>query len=162
MGEGQVKWFNEKKGYGFIQQDEGQDLFVHYTAIQSALAQDSTEAVAANAKRIAAVLREHQTKGIPAAISREAEALAKAESIYEARDAFQDLSRSLIACLKAHPGVPGTYYEFYCPTDKASWLQTSQTPMNPYYGLRAETPTWGWACPAEEKGEFGTAASRKG
>jgi cold shock protein len=35
MGEGQVKWFNEKKGYGFIQQDEGQDLFVHYTAIQS-------------------------------------------------------------------------------------------------------------------------------
>ncbi len=35
MGEGQVKWFNEKKGYGFIQQENGQDLFVHYTAIQS-------------------------------------------------------------------------------------------------------------------------------
>jgi cold shock protein len=34
MGEGQVKWFNEKKGYGFIQQENGQDLFVHYTAIQ--------------------------------------------------------------------------------------------------------------------------------
>ena len=33
MAEGQVKWFNEKKGYGFIQQDDGQDLFVHYTAI---------------------------------------------------------------------------------------------------------------------------------
>jgi CspA family cold shock protein len=32
--EGQVKWFNEKKGYGFIQQDGGKDLFVHYTAIQ--------------------------------------------------------------------------------------------------------------------------------
>jgi len=34
VSEGQVKWFNEKKGYGFIQQENGQDLFVHYTAIQ--------------------------------------------------------------------------------------------------------------------------------
>lgn len=34
VAEGQVKWFNEKKGYGFIQQDDGQDLFVHYTAVQ--------------------------------------------------------------------------------------------------------------------------------
>ncbi len=34
MQEGQVKWFNERKGYGFIQQNGGKDLFVHYTAIQ--------------------------------------------------------------------------------------------------------------------------------
>lgn len=33
MAEGTVKWFNEKKGYGFIQQDDGQDLFVHHTSI---------------------------------------------------------------------------------------------------------------------------------
>lgn len=34
MNKGRVKWFDAKKGFGFIEQDEGQDIFVHHSGIK--------------------------------------------------------------------------------------------------------------------------------
>lgn len=34
MAEGRVKWFNESKGYGFIETDGGHDVFVHFSSIE--------------------------------------------------------------------------------------------------------------------------------
>jgi hypothetical protein len=126
------------------------------------LARDSLENVSASAKAVAAVVRGDETKSVPAAIAEQAEALAKARNIAGARKAFKPLSGSLIASLKVNTAPAGTYYEVYCPTAKASWLQTDETVKNPYLGLRSATATWGWACAGVVKAKYENPSSGKG
>ena len=37
MAQGTVKWFNQKKGFGFIEQEDGEDLFFHHTQVEGVI-----------------------------------------------------------------------------------------------------------------------------
>jgi CspA family cold shock protein len=43
MPQGRVKWFNEQKGYGFIEQENGEDLFVHFSDVQGGRLRDGVQ-----------------------------------------------------------------------------------------------------------------------
>lgn len=125
-----------------------------YLAAQRALAQDSLVNVPASGQAILLAVRSDNTAAFPADIARQAELLANATRLAEARKAFRPLSDSLLAHFKVRGFPAGRYYEMYCPTVKATWLQTSAEARNPYLGWRARTTTWGWSCVAALKATF--------
>ena len=43
MPQGRVKWFNDQKGFGFIEQEDGEDLFVHHSEVEGGRLQDGMQ-----------------------------------------------------------------------------------------------------------------------
>ena len=109
-------------------------VFDNYIQIQTVLAEDSLKNMASSARTLADVVRKDTTGAFSGQITRQAEAVAKAEDLAAAREAFKPLSGSLIQYLKTNKVPPGAYYEVYCAMAKASWLQTDKTVRNPYFG----------------------------
>jgi cold shock CspA family protein len=62
MAQGTVKWFNSEKGFGFITQDGGPDVFVHFSAIQSNGYRELKEETSASNSTSRAVTRAHRPK----------------------------------------------------------------------------------------------------
>ncbi len=65
MAAGKVKWFNESKGYGFIESESGKDLFVHFSEIQGQMGGDGTMSVA-SASILTPMSASAATKSFPA------------------------------------------------------------------------------------------------
>ena len=110
-----------------------QSIFDNYIKVQTALVHDSLEGVADAGAAITKALPSAASEKLPAALTGQAQSLAKAKDLDSARDAFKLLSNSLIEFAKRH-NATGTYHIAYCPMAKASWLQTGTTVMNPYFG----------------------------
>lgn len=110
-----------------------QSIFDNYIKVQTALVHDSLDGVADAGAAITKALPSAASEKLPAALTGQAESLAKAKDLDSARDAFKLLSNSLVEFAKSH-NATGTYHIAYCPMAKASWLQTGTTVMNPYFG----------------------------
>lgn len=111
-----------------------QSAFDSYIKVQEALAKDSLEGVSSAAASIAKAVQGDSMRMLPLSASRQAEALASAKSLDEARAAFKTLSESLIQVVKDQKPAVGVYHVAYCPMAKASWFQTGSTVVNPYMG----------------------------
>ena len=67
MAVGRVKWFNDEKGWGFIKQDAGPDVFVHYSQIAGtvAVASSRTRSSSSKSRRARRASRPSTSSGMP-------------------------------------------------------------------------------------------------
>jgi len=101
--------------------------------IQSALAADSLEGVPVAAKALVDAAKSSEG-AIPESAVSQAEDVAKASDLEAARAAFKPLSDTMISALVARDEESGQYYEAFCPTADAAWIQAGKEVANPYYG----------------------------
>jgi hypothetical protein len=111
-----------------------QAVYDNYITVQGALAKDSLKGVSTAAAAMSKAIQGDSTKALSTKVAHQVEALSKAKDLASARDAFKNLSDSLIEHLASQKIPAGIYHVAYCPMAKASWLQTSKTVLNPYMG----------------------------
>ena len=111
-----------------------QAVYDNYINVQGALAKDSLEGISKAATAMAKNIQVDTSKALSPKVAQQAEALSKAKDLASARDAFKNLSDSLIQHLGSQKVDAGVYHVAYCPMAKASWIQTSKTVINPYMG----------------------------
>ena len=105
-----------------------------YLAIQKELAKDSLKGVDEHAAAIAKAVKGDDMKMLSPDVAKEAETLAAARDVKQAREAFKPLSASLVKYLADHKAGKGVYHEAFCPMANANWLQTEKEIRNPYMG----------------------------
>lgn len=118
-------------------------MMAGYASIQTALAADKTDGIAAAAPAVAGAARllgassAEPSKTFYAAVATEADNLAvNAADITKARQSFGELSKAMISLLVANPDLAKGRVVVECPMTKTykKWLQTDEKVRNPYYG----------------------------
>jgi Cu(I)/Ag(I) efflux system membrane fusion protein len=109
-------------------------VYDNYLAIQKELAKDSLKGVDEHAAAIAKAVKGDDMKMLSPDVAKQAETLAAARDVKQAREAFKPLSASLVKYLADHKAGKGVYHEAFCPMANANWLQTEKEIRNPYMG----------------------------
>lgn len=120
--------------------DAVRPIFEDYSEIHAALARDSLQEVAENATAIAQAVRSNLGKPFPLRLARQADRLASAKNLTEARDAFLRVSPHLIDYVKKNR-LAG-FYMGYCRMKRIAWLQADPTIANPYMGKAMPRCAW--------------------
>lgn len=120
--------------------DPVQPVLDNYLKIQAALAQDSIQGIPESAAAIAKAVRNDARRTFPQRLARQAERLAEAKDLAEARDAFRRVSPHLITYVKKNHAAG--FYMGYCRMQKMVWLQADSIAANPYMGKAMPRCAW--------------------